>query len=100
MAGEQRDLLDVSSLGQRCEIANLHVVNHATAKCGHRQLLCEMVSATWRRHIVSRLSCQARVGSGQLLPTGHLILKKQGLNHRITAKRFSPMVKFRYFMLL
>src|ERR1700688_5078513 len=47
--------------------------------------------ATWRPHIVSRLSCQASGGSEQSPPTNALILKSRCLNHRITAKRFSPM---------
>jgi hypothetical protein len=50
-----------------------------------------MDSATWRPHIVSRLSCQASGGSEQSPPTNALILKSRCLNHRITAKRFSPI---------
>src|ERR1700674_808797 len=49
-----------------------------------------MDSATWRPHIVSRLSCQASGGSEQSPPTNALILKSRCLNHRITVKRFSP----------
>jgi hypothetical protein len=35
-------------------------IDQMLEKRGHWQLLCEMNSATWRRRIVSRLSCQAR----------------------------------------
>ena len=58
MAGEAGDLLDVDALGVRRQVADLHVLDHATAKRAHRQLLCETNSATWRRRIVSLLSCQ------------------------------------------
>jgi hypothetical protein len=60
MTGEPRDLMQISGLGQRREVANLHILDHATAKRGHRQLLCEMNSATWRSRIVSQTACQAR----------------------------------------
>jgi hypothetical protein len=60
MTGEPLDLFDVGILGIQREIADLHVLNHATAKWGHDQLLCEMNSATWRRRIVSRVRCQTK----------------------------------------
>jgi hypothetical protein len=60
MACEAGDLFEVRSLGQRCEITDPHVLDHANAKWGHDQLPCETNSATWRRPIVSRLSCQTR----------------------------------------
>ena len=60
VAGEPDDLLDIHALCVRCQVADLHILDHATAKRAHRQLLCEMNSATWRRRIVSRLSCQTR----------------------------------------
>jgi len=61
MASEPDDLFDIGTLRLRCQVANLHVLDHATAKRAHRQLLCEMNSATWRRRIVSRWSGQTRV---------------------------------------
>jgi transposase len=60
MAGEPNDLCDVHALRVRCQVADLHIIDHPTAKRAHGQLLCEMDSATWRRRIVSRLSCQTR----------------------------------------
>src|SRR5580698_414963 len=60
MTGEPLDLFDVGLLGIQRQIADLHVLNHATAKWGHGQLLCEINSATWRRRIVSRVRCQTR----------------------------------------
>ena len=62
MASEPVDLFDVADLGPRGEVTDLHILDHAAAKRGHGQLLCEMNSATWRHRIVSRLSCQAREG--------------------------------------
>jgi site-specific recombinase XerD len=49
-----------------------------------------MGSATWRRPIVSQLSCQTRqqVFRG-LSKQSQVESEKRGLNHRITAKRFS-----------
>src|SRR5208337_4581874 len=47
-----------------------------------------MDSATWRRCIVSRLSCQTIGGGGLLPPTDPVKLEKCSLNQRITAKRF------------
>jgi hypothetical protein len=49
-----------------------------------------MGSATWRRRIVSQLSCQTRqVMFPGLNSHSQVGLGKQGVNHRITAKRFS-----------
>ena len=50
---EPEDIRDIHSLRVRCQVADLHVLDHATAKRAHGQLLCEMGSATWRRRIVS-----------------------------------------------
>src|SRR5277367_7128889 len=69
MAGEPGNLLDVSSLCMRREVTDPHILNHAAAKRGHWQLLCETNSATWRHVIVSRLSCPARGSLGCLSPT-------------------------------
>jgi len=69
MAGEPGNLLDVSSLCVRREVTDPHILNHAAAKRGHWQLLCETNSATWRHLIVSRLSCPARGSLGCLSPT-------------------------------
>src|SRR5271157_859152 len=69
MAGEPRNLLDISSLCQRREVTDPHILDHAAAKWGHWQLLCETNSARWRHCIVSRLSCQARPSGGRLSPT-------------------------------
>src|SRR5580704_16980096 len=60
MAGEPGNLLNVNSLRLRREVTDPHILDHAAAKRGHWQLLCETNSATWRHRIVSRLSCQAR----------------------------------------
>ena len=49
MAGEPCDLLDVSSLCLRREITDPHILDHAAAKWGHWQLLCETNSASWRQ---------------------------------------------------
>src|SRR5450631_1976064 len=69
MAGEPGNLLDVSSLCVRREVTDPHILNHAAAKRGHWQLLCETNSATWRHLIVSQLSCPARGSLGCLSPT-------------------------------
>jgi hypothetical protein len=60
MAGEMDDLRDIHTLRIWSQVPNLHVFDHATAKRAHGQLPCETNSATWRRRIVSRLSCQTR----------------------------------------
>src|SRR5271166_4848028 len=87
--GEPDDVLDIRTLRMPRKVADLHILDQPTTKRAHGQLLCEIDSATWRRHIVSRLSCQARARGGRSPPTDPLILKKLSLNHRITAKRFS-----------
>src|ERR1700722_12736534 len=69
MAGEPGNLLDVSPLCVRREVTDPHILNHAAAKRGHWQLLCETNSATWRHLIVSRLSWPARGNLGCLSPT-------------------------------
>ncbi len=48
VASEQRDLLDVGTLGVRCEVADPHVLDHALAKRRHGQLLCGMERAKRR----------------------------------------------------
>ena len=48
IAGELEDMLDVGCLGQWGKIADAHVLDHALAKWGHDQLLCEMNRASWR----------------------------------------------------
>ena len=49
-----------------------------------------MDSATWRRRIVSQLSCQTRQDVFRGLNNqSQMGLEKRSLNHRITAKRFS-----------
>src|SRR5215471_5067246 len=68
MAGEPGNLLDVSSLCVRREVTDPHILNHAAAKRGHWQLLCETNSATRRHLILSRLSCPARGRLGCLSP--------------------------------
>jgi hypothetical protein len=70
MTCEPGDLFEVRSLGQRCEIADSHVLDHTKAKWGHDQLPCETNSATWRRLIVSRVRCQTR---GIRLPRSGLV---------------------------
>ena len=50
MTGEQRDLLNVGALRVRCEVANLHVLEHAMAKWRHGQLLCGVRRATGAIH--------------------------------------------------
>ena len=35
MAGEPNDLCDIHTLGVRCQVADLHVLDHATAKWAH-----------------------------------------------------------------
>src|SRR5271170_1902424 len=68
MEGEPGDLLGVSSLRLWREVTDPHILDHAAAKWGHWQLLCETNSATWRHRIVSRLSCQARGSGGRVAP--------------------------------
>ena len=60
MASKSVDLFDVADLSPRGEVPDLHILDHASAKWGHDQLLCEVSGATWRRRIVSQLSRQAR----------------------------------------
>jgi hypothetical protein len=60
MTSESVDLFDVADLSPRGQVPDLHILDHASAKRGHDQLLCEVNSATWRRRIVSQLSRQAR----------------------------------------
>jgi len=60
MAGDPDDLLDVGALRVRRQIADLHILDQAAAKRAHRQLLCGMNGATWRRRTVSLSSCQTQ----------------------------------------
>ena len=89
--GKPDDVLDIRTLRMPRQVADLHILDQPTAKRAHGQLLCEMDSATWRRHIVSQLSCQARAGSEQSPPANALVLKERYLDHRTTAKRFSAI---------
>src|SRR5271157_915021 len=89
--GEPDDVFDIRTLRMPRKVADLHILDQPTTKRAHGQLLCEMDSATWRPHIVSRLSCQASGGSEPSPPTNALVLENRCLNHRITAKRFSPI---------
>ena len=57
--GAADDLFDLGTLRVRRQMADLHVLDHATVKRAHRRL-CEMNSATWRRRIVMRRSRQTR----------------------------------------
>jgi hypothetical protein len=57
---EPDDLFNIHTLRMRCQVTDLHVLNHAATKRAYGQLLFEMDSATWRQRIVSRLSCQTR----------------------------------------
>ena len=41
VAGEAEDMLDVGGLGQRGEVADAHILDHALTKRGHDQLLCD-----------------------------------------------------------
>src|SRR5208283_973138 len=61
VAGEPDDLRDIDALRVRGQVADLHIIDHATAKRAHGQLLCKTDSATWRRGIVSQLSWQSRL---------------------------------------
>jgi len=45
-ADEYVDLFDLPDLSPRGEVPDLHVIDHAAAKWGHDQLLCEMSGAT------------------------------------------------------
>jgi len=87
MTGELGNLLQIGGLGQRREVANLHVLDHATAKRGHWQLLCEMKGATAssRSQVVRR----GEVGA-QPPPTEPARGASCRRNQRNTAKRFSP----------
>jgi hypothetical protein len=58
MAGEPTNLLDIHALRVQRQVADLHILDHATAKRAHRQLLCETDSATWRHRIVAQRSRQ------------------------------------------
>ena len=58
VAGEPANLLDIHALRVQSQVADLHVLDHATTKRAHRQLLCETNSATWRRGIVPQRSPQ------------------------------------------
>jgi hypothetical protein len=64
----ENDLCDVHALRVRGQVADLHIIDHSTAKRAHGQFLCEMDSATWRQCIVSRLSCQT--GGRRRRPAG------------------------------
>lgn len=44
VAGEPDDLRDIHALRVRGQVADLHIVDHATAKRAHGQLLCEMAA--------------------------------------------------------
>jgi hypothetical protein len=61
VASEPANLLCIHALCVQGQVADLHVLDHAAAKRGHRRLLCEMNSATWRRRIFTRRSRQTRV---------------------------------------
>ena len=63
VTGEPEDLRDVHALRVRRQVADLHVLDHATAKRAHGQLPCETNSATWRRRdrLAIKLSDQGEV---------------------------------------
>src|SRR5580698_6657220 len=67
VAGEMDDLRDIHSLRVRCQIPDLHVLDHATAKRAHGQLLCETNRATWRRsdRLAIELSDQREVAGSR-----------------------------------
>ena len=58
MTGEPGDLLDVSALGVRREVADPHILDHAMAKRRHGRLLCGMVRARGRDPWSRGRSCQ------------------------------------------
>jgi hypothetical protein len=98
VGGEPSNLLDIHALRVQSQVADLHVIDHATAKRDHRQLLCETNSATWRRGIVPQRSpqnskqqsvivtrptlsivgkeavCSPRMGNAQRLPNGNTLI--------------------------
>jgi hypothetical protein len=52
------NLLCIHALCVQGQVANLHVLDHATAKRAHRRLLCEMNSTTWRRETWSAVAAK------------------------------------------
>jgi N-acyl-D-aspartate/D-glutamate deacylase len=51
--GVPTNLLGIHALCVQGQVADLHVLDHATAKRAHRRLLSEIDSAAWRRRIVA-----------------------------------------------
>jgi len=78
-----------SPSGVRCQVADLHVLDHATAKWAHRQLLRETTSATGRRRIVSQWCCQTRGTCRTVAANKPIKLKIRSSNQCTTAQRFS-----------
>jgi hypothetical protein len=60
VAGKPDDLCDINAPRVRCQVADLHIVDHPTAKRAHRQSFARTASATWRQRIVSQLSFQTK----------------------------------------
>src|SRR3981189_2415965 len=88
MPAKPDDLLDIRTLRMPRQVADLHIFDQPTTKRAHGQLLCKRTAphgaGTWSRG----WSCQ---GSEQSPPTNPLVLDNRCLNHRIAAKRFSPI---------
>jgi hypothetical protein len=59
VAGEPRDLSDVTFLGAYGKIADLQVLNHALTKRRHGKLLCELKWAASSQFMFSQRNLQA-----------------------------------------
>jgi integrase/recombinase XerD len=89
MTCEPVDLSDAGDLCSGSEVADRHVLDHATAKGAHNQLLCEKNGATWRRRIASQLRCETG-GRRSVVTTSQSNTENHSLCHKTPAEPVSP----------
>jgi hypothetical protein len=98
MAGEPGDVIDVPALRVRRQIANLHVLEHALAKWGHRALLGNReVSGTHPSQVFATIRSDQRNSNGEARRRqrrNQMVATDDSLRSELppTAKRFSPML--------
>src|SRR4029077_1385754 len=89
VAGGAGEMLDVGGLGQRGEVADAHILDHALTKRGHDQLLCDEPRRMAQTHrLAVRWSDEG--DDWRLALLVHIQYEGRRLNHMTTAKRFSP----------
>jgi hypothetical protein len=92
MPAKPDDLLDIRTLRMPRKVADLHILDQPTTKRAHGQLLCKRTAPHGAGSSSRGRSFQVSGGNEQSPLTNAVVMKKRYLNHRITAKRFSPIL--------